>query len=97
MTTVATFVVITQHVVGSSGQWSTVYRSDGKTFPSREKAIRHGWRVLDHDDFNIGTLSEGRLVAFGWGDKDFGPDEAGDPHGGYDLSDIQEQTGWAWS
>lgn len=86
------FVVITQHVVGSSGQWSTVYRSDGKTFADRTKAISHGWRVLDHDDFNIGTLVAGQLVAFGWGDKDFGTDEDGAPHGGYDLHDIQDQA-----
>lgn len=97
------FVVITQHVISDGHGHEFVYHSDGRYFASRAGASRYGWRVCESDDFNIGTIVDGRLVAFGWGDWDFGDpsheDEDGLPHGGYDLLEIQRQAlaGFPWS
>ncbi len=46
--------------------------------------------ALDHDDFNVLTLVDGKPFAFGYGDKDFGPEDDGTPHGGYDLDEIAQ-------
>jgi hypothetical protein len=48
---------------------------------------------LGHDDFNIATVDDGRLVAFGHGMDDFGPDDDGVPHGGHDLVEISRACG----
>ena len=46
-------------------------------------------------NFNIGTVQDGRLIAFGWMDWNFGDpghECEDDPHGGYDLAAIEEQA-----
>lgn len=63
--------------------------------PAADRRTCHAEAVaeLGHDDFNIATLHDGRLVAFGYEDTDFGPDEDGAPHGGYDLAEIAQAIG----
>ncbi len=51
--------------------------------------------ALDHDDFNVLTLVDGKPFAFGYGMTDFGPEEDGEPHGGYDLDEIAQACGLA--
>lgn len=91
--TVREYIVITQHVWLNELGHGVDYLWDGLRFTGRQHALDHGYRVFGHDDFNIGTLVDGRLVAFGFGMRDFGPDRAGDPHGGYDLAEIARHIG----
>jgi len=90
------YVVIVQRIEGNERiGFDAYYYSDLKYFTKRDAAIRHGAREFDSDDFNIGTIEDGRLVAFGWGDWDFGGpghESEDDPHGGYDLDEIARQT-----
>lgn len=88
------FIVICQRA------WMNEYGSgvnflwDQIQFGSRHLALTHGYRMTGTDDFNIGTLRDGRLVAFGWGEKDFGLDRGDEePHGGYDLVEIAQHIG----
>lgn len=77
-----------EHGSGVNFSWDRVQTA------SRHLALTHGYRETGTDDFNIGTLQDGRLVAFGWGEKDFGPDRGDEePHGGYDLAEIAEHIG----
>lgn len=89
-----TYIVIHQRVwMGEHGH-GVSFSSDLDQFEDRVEALCHGWDQADSDDFNIGTLNAtGSLVAFGFGDTDFGPDEYGDPHGGYDLAEIATELG----
>lgn len=74
------FLVIQQQIIGSPASWGYSRWTDYELFDDRQAAIDHGWKLFDHDDFNIGTVRDGRLVAFGWGmDKDFPPEDSDDP------------------
>lgn len=56
------FVVITQQVEGDpESGYATYCYSDLKLFDDRKRAIRHGFRVRESDDFNLGTVKDGRL------------------------------------
>jgi hypothetical protein len=81
-----TYMIVVQDVVNETGAWTTHYLG-GPAFDKRADAIAQGIEELGHDDFNIATLDNGRLVAYGWGDDDFGPDA------GYDLGEIARQLG----
>lgn len=69
------------------------YIADDRDFTDRRAAIRWATDEHGHDDFNIATVRDGRLVAFGSGMDDFGPDEDGQPHYGHDLAEIGRQIG----
>jgi hypothetical protein len=85
------YIVIRQQVWMNQAGHGVNYYWDWIRHPSRQAALAHGWREEGTDDFNIGTLADGRLVAFGWGEQDFGPDRGDDePHGGYDLAEIAQ-------
>jgi hypothetical protein len=88
------YVVITQQIEGNERVgFDAYYYSDLKYFTTREAALRHGARERGSDDFNIGTVEDGKLVAFGWGDWDFSVEHGDEePHGGYDLDEIARQT-----
>lgn len=60
------------------------YTSDMERHDDRSMAISHGFTVAESDDFNIGTLEGGRLVAFGWMCRDFEDD---------DLTEVARQLG----
>lgn len=80
------YVVITQQVEGSARLgFSTACYSDLKLFDDRDRAIRHGFTLGRSDDFNVGTVQGGRMVAFGWMDQDFADGS------GYDLEEIGQQ------
>jgi hypothetical protein len=52
------------------------YHSDMVRWSTRRHAITSGWMETDGtDDFNVATLRNGRLSAFGWMEKDFAPED----------------------
>lgn len=46
--------------------YETVYSWDGLTFPTQQLAIDHGFTLDRSDDFNVGSLVDGRLAWWGW-------------------------------
>jgi hypothetical protein len=72
------YIVITPQIVGTAADHSTAYTSDMIPHDDREVAIGHGLETLGHDDFCIGTVDAGRLVAYGWGMDDFAEDDCDD-------------------
>lgn len=82
------YIVVLQRAWMNDSGHGVNYSSDLARFPNRAAAIRHGFGSGESDDFNIATVKGGAIVAFGWMDKDFGDDEDGEPHGGYDLVEI---------
>jgi hypothetical protein len=69
------YMPVTGHLVGNLDEFDIVYTGLGCTFTSRSAAIAWGIDKLNHDDFRIATLVDGRLAAIGWGQKDFDPIE----------------------
>lgn len=64
------YIVICQQIVGGGNSgFTTEYGWDGKIFDTRDRAKKHGWKIRDSDDFNIGVLNHGRLISFDWMDK----------------------------
>jgi hypothetical protein len=86
------YLVVTQRLWLNETGDGVTYATDGREFINRETAIRWATGDHGHDDFNIATVTDGRLVAFGWGMDDFPLDEDGCPHG-HDLREIAEQIG----
>ena len=62
------FIVITSQVVGS-GSFVIEHFSDRVEFTARKAAIRHGFKSRGSDDFNIGVVRAGKLVAVDWMDQ----------------------------
>lgn len=89
------FLIVTQHLWLNETGDGVTYASDGREYVDRAAALIDGQFDLGHDDFNIATVTDGRLTAFGWGMGDFDPDEDGTPHGGHDLDEIARQIGLA--
>lgn len=83
--------VVQQLWLNDSGHGAT-FHTDGRRYLDRSEALRVTENELGHDDFNIATVDDGRIVAFGFGMNDFGDGEDG-PHGGYDLAEIGRQIG----
>lgn len=64
------YIVICQQVIGGSGQpFEIHYGWDGEEFRTRKAAIRHGLKIRESDDFNIGVLKGEHLEAFDWMDE----------------------------
>jgi hypothetical protein len=59
------YIVLCGQVVGS-GPFTVEYGFDGERFGDRADAIRHGYKIRGSDDFNIGTLKDGKLTKFGF-------------------------------
>ena len=66
--TTAKWIVIKQQIIGNPETWATDYEWIGDSYPSAAEAFEAGCRILDHDDFNVGRIEKGRLVAFGYYD-----------------------------
>lgn len=65
-----TYIVLCGQVVGNvEAGFEIVYGSDYRRFRVRENAIRHGMKIRDSDDFNIGVLRDNRLVSVDWMDE----------------------------
>jgi hypothetical protein len=64
---VTEFIVICQSIVGNPEcGYDTSYDWDRERFKTRKAAIKHGMKVRDSDDFNIGVLTDGKLTQFCW-------------------------------
>ncbi|MGI5247586.1 hypothetical protein [Dactylosporangium sp. CA-139066] len=87
------FLIVTQHAWLNESGHGVEYRCVSSEFARRETALRWASAQFDHDDLNIATVTDGRIVAFGSGMDDFGPDVDGTPHFGHDLGEIAEQIG----
>ena len=73
---------MTEYIVIVSRAWMNEtgfgfnHYTDGERFAERADAIRHGFTLNESDDFNVGTVENGRLVAYGWMREDFDDDES---------------------
>jgi hypothetical protein len=63
------FIVICQSAWMNDSGFGISYDWDGERFKTRAKAIKHGWRLRDSDDFNIAELRGDELIWFGWMDQ----------------------------
>jgi hypothetical protein len=70
-----TYMWVATQIVGNLENWTHDYSRHGEQFPSRRQALVDGYGGLDHDDFNIATIENGRVVAFGFGMDDFAPED----------------------
>lgn len=84
-------IVVQQLWLNETGH-GTDYHRFGRPHADRSKAIQAALDDLDHDDFSVATVVDGRIVAFGWMFDDFGVED-GEPHGGHDLAEIARQVG----
>lgn len=78
---------VTCRIVGNLDAYDIVHTSLGRTFTDRAEALAWGMDELDHDDFRIATLHDGRLAAVGCEDWDFTAEEI------EDLPGIARQLG----
>lgn len=69
------YVVVHQRAWMNEHGYGINYLSDLVRWSSRRQAIVYGFSQADSDDFNVATLRGGKLVAFGWMDKDFAPED----------------------
>ncbi|WP_227136705.1 antitoxin [Kosakonia radicincitans] len=66
------FIVIQQRLWCNESGYGIEYSSDLEEFEDRKAAIRHGFKIAESDDFNIGVIEDGRLVSFDWMEKPVG-------------------------
>jgi hypothetical protein len=69
------FIVICQSAWMNDTGFGIGYDWDRCRFNNRADAIRHGWKALGSDDFNIAQTYGDDLVWFGWMDERIGEDE----------------------
>lgn len=81
-------VIQAQIITVTDDDWRFVYSWDLKRHATQQDAIDWGWRILDHDDFNIGRAEGNQLVWFGWMDEQH--DMSAE-----DLAEIAGQLGLA--
>lgn len=79
-------IVIVAQIVTIGDDWKHVYSWDGKRHATNQDAADWGWRILDHDDFNIGQVEGNRLVWFGWMEEQH-------EMSAEDMQDVAEQIG----
>lgn len=60
------YIVILQRTWCNDSGSGINYHSDLIEFDNRDKAIKHGFKLQDSDDFNIGVLTNGALSSFDW-------------------------------
>lgn len=73
-----TYMWVATQIVGNPENWSHSYTNHGQQLTTRAAANRAGWKALDHDDFNIATIEDGKVIAFGWGMDDFSSEDCDD-------------------
>ncbi|ENZ7824045.1 antitoxin [Klebsiella pneumoniae] len=69
------YIVILQYLWCNETGVGIEYTSDCIKFDKRDKAIRHGFKLRESDDFNIGVIEGGKLISFDWMDKPVGESE----------------------
>lgn len=69
------YIVILQYLWCNETGGGIEYTSDYIKFDKRDKAIRHGFKLRESDDFNIGVIEAGKLISFDWMDKPVGESE----------------------
>jgi len=60
------YAVIITRIVGDERHFGFEHYTDGERFRTRRKAIAHGFKLADSDDFALGRLENGRLVDILW-------------------------------
>lgn len=66
------YIVIQQHWWCNADGHGVEYTTDGIEFEKRDRAIKHGFKMQESDDFNIGVIENGRLISFDWMAKPVG-------------------------
>lgn len=87
------FLVVCQKAWLNESGHGVDYMPSGPLGTDRAALVAAAFDDLGHDDFNVATVVDGRVVAFGGADRDFGPDEDGAPHYGHDLGEITRACG----
>ncbi len=80
------FAVIVPRMVGNVEDWTTAFSWDGSFRPTRKAAYEHGVDTYGHDDFYLGRVMHGVLLAVGHFDGDYPDDHE-------DLADVARQVG----
>ena len=81
------YIVLCGQVVGGADKpFEIVYGFDGERFADRKAAIRHGLKIRESDDFNIGVLKRGKIVSVDWMEEPVDTDPAL-------LAEISQQIG----
>ncbi len=98
--TTTTYLAVIQQIWGCEDRYGNFhsgvnYVPYGEPREDRAGLLADTEAALDHDDFNVLTLVDGKPAAFGYGMTDFGPEDDGEPHGGYDLGEIGRACGLA--
>lgn len=86
MTDTTKYIVIQCSAWCNSTGCGLDYSSDLEEFEKRDKAIKHGFKVQESDDFNIGVVTNGKLVSLDWMAESLG--ESAET-----LAEIAEQIG----
>jgi len=86
MTDTTKYIVIQCSAWCNSTGCGLTYSSDLEEFEKRDKAIKHGFKVQESDDFNIGVVTNGKLVSLDWMAESL--DESAE-----NLAEITEQIG----
>lgn len=64
------YIVIIAYAFGSPNEgYSIRHAWDYERFRTRKAAIRHGFKMRDSDDFNIGVVADGKLTSVDWMEK----------------------------
>ena len=66
------YIVICAQAWCNASGYGIVHGWDGERFSDRAAAIKHGFKVRESDDFNIGVLVKGRLKSLDWMEKPIG-------------------------
>lgn len=59
------YIAASAHIIGTPAKYETVYHDHG-TFDRLSRAISAGFRAIQCDDFNVGVVRGGKLVARLW-------------------------------
>lgn len=51
------FMYIAPHIVGTVENHGYYYNTDNEKFPTVKKAIQHGIKILEHDDFWVARMN----------------------------------------
>lgn len=68
------YIVICQQAWMNESGFGVDYNWDRERFSTRQKAIKHGWKVRGSDDFNIAEISDDDFLWFGWMDQKINED-----------------------
>lgn len=69
------YIVILQYLWCNETGVGIEYTSDCIKFDKRDMAIKHGFKLRESDDFNIGVIEGCKLISFDWMGKPVGESE----------------------